>query len=285
MRDVKSFVVGLLVLPTVILLVAHAFAGPVTVPHTFVAGTPALAEEVNANFAALAAQINDNDGRIVALEAALAQQTARLVAVEHTGAIYRWAEWSTYEQDWNWFDGNSGTLFGGVVPSNWGDNNGLASQLSSDKEVLRTLFCRKGYGGANAVVACEQWASYSSTNSRHAAALFRIRNTTAAAIDWTTTVHQTAYVSWSESASVALNGTLIWKSTADLHTSATQTHVLSIPPARVSTAIFIAGSGPASTGTTNTRALLLAFRGGCLTLPAGLEYVDDFDTATGDWSQ
>lgn len=285
MRDLRMFLLGLVTLPLAAFAVDRAFGGSVTVPHTFAPNTPALAEEVNANFAAVAAQINDNDSRIAALEAALAQHTARLTAVEHSGAIYRWAEWSTYEQDWNWFDGNSGVTFGGVTPSAWGDSEGLASQMSSDKEVLRTLFCHKGYGGANAVIACEQWASFSSTNSRHAAALFRIRNTTAAAIDWTTTVSHTAYVSWGESASVALNGTLIWKSTTNLRTNQTQTHVLSIPPGRVSTAIFISGSGVASSISPNTRALYLAFRNGSLTLPAGLEYVDDLDTATGGWEQ
>jgi len=31
------------------------------------------------------------------------------------------------------------------------------------------------------------------------------------------------------------------------------------------------------------RAVVLAFRGNSLTLPAGLSYVDDLDTITGNW--
>jgi len=283
MRDLRMFVLGLLALPIAAYVVTRAFAGSVTIPHTFVADTPALAEEVNANFAAVATQINDNDARILALEAALAAQTARLVAVEHTGPVYRWAVWSTYDQGNNqWFASNDATMFGGVTPQVWADGDGVASQMSSDKDVLRMMFTGKGYGGRNATVVSEQWVSYSSTNARHSAALFRIRNTTAAPIDWTVKAHQTAYPSWGERASVALNGALVWQSTTTLSASDVQTHVLSIPADRVSTAIFISGS---TQPVGASRALYLAFRDACLTLPAGLEYVDDFDTATGGWSE
>jgi hypothetical protein len=41
-------------------------AGPVSIPYGFVNGTVADADEVNANFAAAAAEINDNDARISA---------------------------------------------------------------------------------------------------------------------------------------------------------------------------------------------------------------------------
>ena len=99
-------------------------------------------------------------------------------------------------------------MFGGVAPSNWGDNNGLASQMSADKEVLRTLFARKGYAGKNAVIEATQWSSFSSTNSRHAAALFRIVNTTPNPINWMVDVYMTSYSGWSEMASIAVNGVL-----------------------------------------------------------------------------
>lgn len=283
MRDLRMFVLGLVTLPLAAYVVTRAFAGPVTIPHTFVADTPAVAEEVNANFSAVAAQINDNDARIAALEAALTAQTARLAALEHTGPVYRWAVWSTYDQGNNlFFAGNDATMFGGVSPQTWADIDGVASQMSSNKEVLRTMFTHKGYGGTNATVVSEQWLSYSSTNARHAAALFRIRNTTAAPIDWTVKAYHTAYPAWGERASVALNGALIWQSTTTLSAANLETHVLSIPANRVSTAIFISGSTQPSGA---SRALYLAFRDGCLALPAGLEYVDDLDTATGGWTE
>jgi hypothetical protein len=40
-----------------------------------------------------------------------------------------------------------------------------------------------------------------------------------------------------------------------------------------------------STPNASQRAQLLTFYSDTLKLPAGLEYVDDLDTATGDWSQ
>ena len=48
-----------------------ALAGQVSVPHTFVAGTTARASEVNANFAALAAESNNQDMRLASLEGAV----------------------------------------------------------------------------------------------------------------------------------------------------------------------------------------------------------------------
>lgn len=58
---------GLLLLAALLACPAWVLAGPVTVPHTFLAGTPASAAQVNANFGALAAAVNDNDQRIGAV--------------------------------------------------------------------------------------------------------------------------------------------------------------------------------------------------------------------------
>ena len=44
-----------------------ALAGPVTTPNAFTSGTPAVAAEVNANFSAFEAAVNDNDARLAAL--------------------------------------------------------------------------------------------------------------------------------------------------------------------------------------------------------------------------
>jgi len=43
-------------------------AGPVTIPNSFTAGTPARAAEVNSNFTAVATAVNDNDSRLKTLE-------------------------------------------------------------------------------------------------------------------------------------------------------------------------------------------------------------------------
>ena len=62
-----------------------ALAGEVTIPNTFTANTPAVAAQVNANFAAVATAVNDNaadnNGNaalIAALQAALAAQQATI---------------------------------------------------------------------------------------------------------------------------------------------------------------------------------------------------------------
>ncbi len=199
-----------------------------------------------------------------------------------SGAPYRWAVFSTYGQFSGWYAGNSAAMYGGVAPSMWSDGSARAYMMSSDKEVLRTLFSRKGYGGKNALVAADEWYSYSSTNSKHAAALFRIRNTTENTISWRPSVYMTCYGGWGEWASIALNGANVYEDGSNRTAMTPPTSVsLPIPPNRSSTAIFVAGSGPPQ----YTRSLLLAFTNNCLELPAGLEFVDDFDTATGGWEQ
>lgn len=200
-------------------------------------------------------------------------------------ATYRYAVFDTYENGIAWMANNDGSLFGGIVPSSWTDGNAIASQLSANKEVLRTLFTRKGYAGANALVHAETYAYYSSTNGKVVAALFRIRNTTAAPINWVPVVRLSAYGAWGESASVALNGVSAWTSAGGTYLSSSSpvSVTLSIPENRTSTAIFVSTGGPAAVP--NTRSMILAFVSSSLALPAGLEFVDDLDTATGDWSQ
>ena len=51
-----------------IVVIGTAQAGNLTVPNDFTPDTPALADEVNENFAATEAAVNDNDARISTLE-------------------------------------------------------------------------------------------------------------------------------------------------------------------------------------------------------------------------
>ena len=57
----------------------------------------------------------------------------------------------------------------------------------------------------------------------------------------------------------------------------------SIPANRTSTVILVSSSGAPGNAATGvySRPLFLAFTDDCLDLPAGLEFVNDFDTATG----
>jgi hypothetical protein len=194
------------------------------------------------------------------------------------GATYRWATFSTYEQSTGWALGNDASMFGGVNPSNWTDNNYQAQLMSSDKEVLRTLFTQKGYAGKNAMIMNEDWMSYSSTNGKLVIVLFRIKNSTNADINWTPYFYYSAYDGWGERASVALNGVGKMNATSSGSTNLT----LSIPANRVSTVIFVSTSGLPHGGMRNCR---LAFYNNSLLLPTGLEYIDDLDTAIGGWEQ
>ena len=56
------------VVPLAIAGLTFAFAGQVTLPNTFTPNTPARATEVNENFAAIKAAVDDNDNRIGGLE-------------------------------------------------------------------------------------------------------------------------------------------------------------------------------------------------------------------------
>ncbi len=195
---------------------------------------------------------------------------------------YRYAVWSTYDQ-WsgNWFGGDNTSLFGGINPSVWTDGNGVAKNLNPDKNFLRTLFNKTGKIYPNLNVYADTWYNNSSTNGKMAAALFRVNNTTANDINWPITFFYTAYQSWGEQASVTLNGAGSWQSSNDCGAQCSATVNLLVPKNRVSTVVVIVGSS----GPSGTRSTFLGFYNNTLKLPVGLSYVDDLDTATGDWTQ
>jgi len=175
-------------------------------------------------------------------------------------------------------------MFGGVAPQQWGDSNGVASSMSSDAEQMRTLFNRKLYPGANAMIAADVWMSYSSTNSRHTGVLMRIANANAIDTSWSVTFYYTSYGAWGEYASASLNGASTWTSAgANAGAQTSQTLNLTIPAGRTSTLIVVSASdAPSGPSRTN----YLAFTGNSLTLPAGLTFVDDLDVASGNiWLQ
>jgi len=201
-------------------------------------------------------------------------------------AIYRWAVWSTYNEAAGWFYNNDSSLTGGVTPSNWSDASATAAQISSNKKVQAALFNKKAAVSQNSAVWSETWLAYSSTNSKFAGALFRVRNKTGASINWTLNYYATAYPGWGEKASIALNGVDAWSTSVDSTVTTTHSVTLAIPANRISTVICVAGASPGYNSYGGfVRSTLLAFRNNCLTLPAGLELVDDLDTATGGYEQ
>ncbi|HSN89878.1 MAG TPA: hypothetical protein VLS93_01510 [Anaeromyxobacteraceae bacterium] len=201
------------------------------------------------------------------------------------GATYRYAVFDTYDLASGWVMGNDPSMFGGVPPSTWTDGGGRAFMISPNKELLRTLFAKKGYAGKNALVHAETFHQYSSTNGKVAMALFRVRNATGSAIVWTPFFWYTAYSAWGELASVALNGADAFTTGGGAGTFSASLN-LSIPANRTSTVIFVStSSAPYAISFASIRQLALAFRNDSLALPAGLSFVDDLDTATGGWEQ
>ncbi len=214
-----------------------------------------------------------------------------------TSVPYRWQTFNTYDNAVGWLAGNDPTLYGGVTPQSWTDGNGTAGNLSADPAVLAALFTHVGYAAGNATIWSKVETQQSSTNGEIAAALFRVKNSTASAIPWTARFYYSSYGSWGESASVAVNGVNVFASSAN--TLFYQTLTISIPAASTATVVFTSALGPAPAVTPDLaqRAGQLGFWGNSLLLPAGLSFVDDlaapvpfrwqtfdtFDDATGAW--
>ncbi len=270
------------------LLPVGLVAGTVSGLNVFVSGQAAVAAEVNANFDALTAAVNDNDAQRGDLSNLATTEQSNVVAalnevhalVSSGGgaeATFRWAKWSTYDQSYGWFGDDNAELFGGVAPSSWGDSGATAGAMSQDLAVLATLFCKKGYAVSNATVWAEDWFSVSSTKSRHAAALFRVENSTAAAIDWDVDYYATGYGSWGEVISVAVDGVDAQIITTGQGAESEHNVSLTIPASTTSTVIFVAGSsdGAQITSGIYRRTCFLAFYNDSLQLPAGLRFVDD----------
>ena len=196
--------------------------------------------------------------------------------------VFRHMTFDTFLEACCWSANNNASLFGGVNPSDWTDGSAEASQMSPDSEILRTLFVRKMHPGRNALVSAERWSDQSSTNGKVTAVLIRIRNRTSSPIAWQPFFYFTAYESWGERASVALNGVSAWSSTGDHYSDATASPTLTLPPNQTSTIIVVVPSSPPWTAGVRYRMNLLAFYNDSLMLPAGLSYVDDLDRVTGN---
>ncbi|VAX01248.1 hypothetical protein MNBD_GAMMA21-1978 [hydrothermal vent metagenome] len=65
-------------------LSTSAFAAPVNVPNNFSAGSPAVAAEVNANFAAVKTSVDDNDSRMTSMETTIANLQATITALQNS---------------------------------------------------------------------------------------------------------------------------------------------------------------------------------------------------------
>ena len=205
-------------------------------------------------------------------------------------ATYRWNVFHTYRNGSgsDWVMGNNAAMFGGIKPSAWTDGNAYAHQVSPNRELLRTLYTRRGYATHNAMVHSDVYLQYSSTTGQVATVLFRVRNTTGGDIVWKPYIYYTSYSSWSERASAAVNGTNVWSAHCNNSASCTVGINMTIPKNRTSTVIFVTtGSQAYSWGySIQTRATVLGFYNNSLKLPSGLQFVDDLDTKPDDtWNK
>jgi len=199
-----------------------------------------------------------------------------------TQRVIRYNVFDTYLETCCWNANNDATLYGGVNPSTWTDGNGMASQMSPSAETLRTLFNKKLYPGLNALVTSERWHDSSSTNGKVTVALFRIKNSTGAAITWTPYFYFTAYAAWSERASIAVNGVNAWSTNGSYFSNSTAAPILTLPASTTSTVIWVVPSSPTWAANGYYRMTMLAFYNDSLGLPAGLSFVDDLDTVSGN---
>jgi hypothetical protein len=72
--DMKSIMIFFLIL----ILPAAGMAADYTIPNSFQANTPALAEEVNSNFSAAKTAIDDNHQKITAAQTEIDDNTQRI---------------------------------------------------------------------------------------------------------------------------------------------------------------------------------------------------------------
>lgn len=213
-----------------------------------------------------------------------------------TQRVLRWAKFIPHlRYDVGDMLGGHAHFFGGLTSTQWLGDNVLASQLSSSKEVLRTLFANKLHVGANALVYSDvkftrsaSSNSGTSADSHVLAALVRIRNTTSANVNWPVRLNATCFSNAPTSA--AINGTSVFSSnSAACYNGSAFAFSIPVPGNRTSTVIFLARSGSARSVPNATlliqRPLAMAFDNNTFTLPAGLELVDDLETATGGWEQ
>lgn len=198
---------------------------------------------------------------------------------------YRWASFNTYDNaEMGWMMGNNANMFGGVNPSTWTDGNATAGNMSTNPEVLKTLFTNKGYAGKNAMVTSNVDDYYSSTNGRVTAALFQIKNTTGQDMVWNPSFYYSTESGWSERASVAVNGVNVATYTG----SGTATPSIVLKANQTNNVIFTSTTTVGSyANNTYTRGNQLGFFNNSLDLPSGLLFVDElggnpYRTATFD---
>jgi subtilisin-like proprotein convertase family protein len=199
-----------------------------------------------------------------------------------TGVPFRYNLFDIYSDGHGWMAGNDSQYFLGIAPSDW-TSSYRTYQISPDKEYWRMFFTRQGKMGSGGIVHSEIYNGYQSNSNwgRHLVAVFRIQNDSGVAKNWSPTFRYTCWNGWSDQADISVNGQNIWNPNNDSFQEQAQV-TLTIPSQKLNTVMFhVSGSQ----NWNNYRFVFLAFNKGAMTLPVGLKFIDDLDTATGDWTQ
>lgn len=203
--------------------------------------------------------------------------------------VFRWKKWNTYANaNIGWFDENQPNGFGGINPQVWSDNNGRVWDMADSLETLTRLFNEKQVAPKFGATVCASVdVHYSSTDGTLCGAMFRIKNNSTQAVVWSPDVTMSSWHDWSETASISVNGQTTWS--RDCRNECRERISITIPANsqrnRISTVLFASSAGVNAGGGGNfhQRGTILMFRDNALRLPTGLEYVDDFDVASGRW--
>lgn len=208
---------------------------------------------------------------------------AKLAALTKVWPTLRWGRFSSYDQNWgNWFYSNGAGYTLGVTPSNWTDGSARVWSVSADKALWRSVLVNHQRVSPTMVVMSESWYEVGSTNGKVLVVLFRVKNATANAINWTPAFFHTNYGSWGECSSATLNGQATWENCSNCYAGNCQSQAtFAVPANRTSSIMFAITNSPSS----NMRTQLLTFISDTLKLPAGLEFVDDLETAENGWDK
>jgi predicted nucleic acid-binding Zn-ribbon protein len=199
--------------------------------------------------------------------------------------VYRWNFWHTYNYCClGWYDGNNPRSFGGVRPSQWGDDNANADWIHPEMKYIKRLFSRQGYGDKDhgATVCAETRMIPHSTDDFRCGVVFRIRNTNSGNTNWRMDWTFTGWSGWGGRASCAVNKRNIWHGSCHGTCSRTENVQINSNGKRnmLNTVIFIAGNAHPYGHYNHMKTTILMFNN--LNLPNGLEFVDDLSTVPGN---
>merc|ERR1719181_2035930 len=230
------------------------------------------------------AEVTDDLGDRVTALSTKGKTIADALSVTHYGdgkaPVMRYHIWHGYVNHIGWMQHNQHQGFGGRHPSDWVDGNTWAHDMSEDLKYIKRLFNKEVYGDAFGMTVCaESWEMPHSTDDNRCGAIARIRNTNSGNTNWRVNWSFSGWCGWGNRASTALNRRNVWGGCC--HGICERTDTYTMKPGEVNTVAWIAGGTHPYGHYNHYRMVFLSFND--LSLPNGLEFVDDFDTMSGSW--